>query len=370
MKKVLILGSTGSIGENALKVISSFPDKFKVVGLVASRNVNRIKEQIEKFRPEAVCLTNYDGKLESTRFFKGLAGLKELIDWLDFDVAISAISGSDGILPTYWLSLKGKRIALANKESLVCAGDFIVNSSSEIIPVDSEHSAIFQSLMAGRKDDVDEIILTASGGPFFGRKDLSSVTPEEALKHPNWDMGTKVTIDSATLMNKGLEVIEAYWLFRVPIEKIRVVIHPESIVHSMVKFKDKSFISQLGKPDMRIPIAYALSFPERLPLDSDLEVNFSGKKLTFHDPDTKTFRCLSLAYESFERGYPFPIVLNAADEVAVRLFLEGKIKFTQIPEIIERTLERANFVKPSTIDDVIKINENSLRLAEEIARCL
>ncbi len=371
MKRILILGSTGSIGESTLDVVRSFRDRFEVVGLVASRNIERIREQVREFRPEAVCLTNYSGEeISNVKFYKGFEGLKELIDSIDFEIVVSAISGSAGILPTYWSVLKGVRVALANKESLVCAGEFIVNSGSEIIPVDSEHSAIFQSLMAGKRADVEELILTASGGPFFGRKDLENVTPEEALRHPNWDMGKKVTVDSATLMNKGLEVIEAYWLFKVPIENIKVIIHPESIIHSMVKFKDKSFISQLGKPDMKIPIAYALSFPDRLPLGEDLELNFFGKRLSFYEPDTQTFRCLSLAYEAFRMGYPYPIVLNAADEVAVDFFLRGRIKFNQIPELIERTLEKSSFKKPESVDDVIRISKESSELAEEIAKCL
>ena len=368
MKRVLILGSTGSIGESTLKVIKSFPDRFRVVGLVASKNIDRIREQSEEFRPEAVCLTNVgEFSLDGVKTYSGFDGLRELIETIDYDVAVSAISGSAGILPTYWVARKGGRLAVANKESLVCAGKFIVGQAAEVIPVDSEHSAIFQCLSAGRREEVKEIVLTASGGPFLNRENLDDVKPEEALKHPNWEMGRKVTVDSSTLMNKGLEVIEAYWLFSFPVDMIKVVIHPESIVHSMVKFRDNSVISQLGKPDMRIPIGYALSYPDRLPLGDELDLDLYGRKLTFYRPDFERFRCLSLAYESLRMGYPYPIVLNAADEVAVELFLSGKLGFLQIPELIERTLERVNFPPPETVEDVLKIDEESRRIAEEIA---
>ncbi|MEO2068801.1 MAG: 1-deoxy-D-xylulose-5-phosphate reductoisomerase [Desulfurobacteriaceae bacterium] len=369
MKEVLILGSTGSIGENALSVISRFPEKFKVKALVAGKNVRKLKEQALKFKPTAVCLVesneefSFDGK-----FYKGLDGLKELIEEVDFDVCISAITGASGILPTYWASLKGKRIALANKESLVCAGQFIVEVAKEIIPVDSEHSALFQCLVKEKKENVKELILTASGGPFRDREDLENVTPSEALKHPNWSMGQKVTIDSATLMNKGLEVIEAYWLFGIPLEKIKVVIHPQSIVHSLVKFIDNSCLAQLGVPDMKIPIAYALSYPERLPLDiPQLNLDLKGE-LTFFEPDLKKFPSLKLAYESLKLGYPYPIVLNAADEVAVSLFLNGKIKFTDIPRLIEKTLEKSNFSKPISVEEVVKIDQEAKRLALELSK--
>ena len=358
-KKVLILGSTGSIGENTLKVIEKFPERFKVVGLVAGSNREKLQEQKEKFNVERTALYSE----------AGLEGIKKLIDETVFDVAVCAISGSAGILPTYWAAKKGKRLALANKESLVCAGNFITEVAKEIIPVDSEHSAIFQCLVGEKKDEVEEIILTASGGAFLNRENLEEVKPEEALKHPNWDMGKKVTVDSSTLMNKGLEVIEAYWLFGLPVERIKVVIHPQSIVHSLVRFRDNSLKAQLGVPDMRIPIAYALSYPERLLLKGEeLRLNLFGLNLTFLEPDTKRFPCLRLAYESLKMGYPYPIVLNAADEVAVELFLEGKIKFTEIPKLIEETLSRADFKPPKDIYEVAEIDRRAKELSLEVFR--
>jgi len=372
MKRVLILGSTGSIGQNTLKVIGAFPERFKVVGLVAGTKREELLAQAEKFRPEAVAL--YEGELPDNLPFKtysGLSGIRELIEDVDFDICVAAISGSAGILPTYWAARKGGRLALANKEALVCAGKFVKGVAREIIPVDSEHSAIFQCLKGEELKEVKEIILTASGGPFREREELDGVKPEEALKHPNWEMGKKVTVDSATLMNKGLEVIEAYWLFGLPLERIKVVIHPQSIVHSMVRFRDGSVISQMGAPDMKIPIAYALSHPERLPLlDSfpSCEIDFFGLELTFHEPDTERFPCLELAYESLKRGYPYPIVLNAADEIAVELFLEGKIKFTQIPLLIEEVLNSSNFPPPGSVEEVVEIDKRARELARKVAQ--
>jgi len=358
-KKVLILGSTGSIGENTLKVVEQFPQRFKVVGLVAGSNREKLQKQKERFGVERTALFSE----------AGLEGIKRLIEETDFDIAVCAISGSAGILPTYWAAEKGKRLALANKESLVCAGKFITETASEIIPVDSEHSAIFQCLVGERKEEVEEIILTASGGAFLNRENLEEVKPEEALKHPNWEMGKKVTVDSSTLMNKGLEVIEAYWLFGFPVERIKVVIHPQSIVHSLVRFRDNSVKAQLGVPDMRIPIAYALSYPERLPLKGEeLRLNLFGLNLTFLEPDTERFPCLRLAYESLKIGYPYPIVLNAADEVAVELFLKGKIKFTEIPQLIEETLSRANFKPPKDIYEVSEIDRRARELSLEVFR--
>ncbi len=361
-KRVLILGSTGSIGKNALKVLENFRDRFKVVGLAARNNVNEMLFQVERFKPEAVYMFN--GKLNAD--VKTYGNLRSFIDDIDFDICISAISGSDGILPTYWASRKAKRLAIANKESLVCAGNFIMNSPSEIIPVDSEHSAIFQCLQGNREKDLSNLILTASGGPFWSRKDLNGVTVEEALNHPNWKMGKKVTIDSATMMNKGLEVIEAHWLFGVEPDRIEVLIHPQSIVHSMVRFMDGSVISQMAIPDMRIPIAYALSYPNRLPLKLP-SLNLSGRSLTFEKPDISKFKCLGLAYKALKAGYPYPIVLNAADEVAVNLFLNGKIGFADIPSIVEETLSKTDLGKPSSIEDVVEINTESKGIASEVA---
>ncbi|SMP18747.1 1-deoxy-D-xylulose 5-phosphate reductoisomerase [Desulfurobacterium pacificum] len=369
MKKVLILGSTGSIGENTLKVIEQFPEKFQVVGLVAGSNENKLLRQAEKFSPKAIALfNNFSSKPKNVKTYEGLEGIKKLIEEIDFDIAVSAITGSAGIMPTYWCACKGARIALANKESLVCAGKFIKEKAKEIIPVDSEHSAIFQCLQGEKKENVKEIILTASGGPFRNRENLESVTVEEALNHPNWSMGKKVTIDSATLMNKGLEVIEAFWLFELPSEKIKTVIHPQSIVHSLVKFIDNSVIAQMGTADMKIPIAYALSYPDRLPLPfPELNLNLYGLNLEFEEPNTEKFPCLRLAYESLKAGYPYPIVLNAADEVAVELFLNKKIKFIHIPAIIEETLNRFNAPPPFSIEEVTEIDRRAKELAKKVA---
>ncbi len=376
MKRVLLLGSTGSIGKSTLQVIDAFPDRFKVVGLVAGTKGEELLAQALKFKPQAVAL--FKGELPSNLPFKtysGLEGIRELIESLEFDVCVAAISGSAGILPTYWAAKKGGRLALANKEALVCAGSFVKEVAREIVPVDSEHSAIFQSLKGDLKgeriEEVEEIILTASGGPFREREDLDSVKPHEALKHPNWEMGKKVTVDSATLMNKGLEVIEAYWLFGLDLDRIKVVIHPQSIVHSMVKFQDGSVMAQMGTPDMKIPIAYALSHPERLPLLEkfpSVNLNFFDLNLTFLKPDTKRFPCLELAYESLRRGYPYPILLNAADEVAVILFLEGRIKFTQIPLLIREVLEASDFPPPKSVEEVVEIDQRARELARRVAK--
>ncbi|WP_457679108.1 1-deoxy-D-xylulose-5-phosphate reductoisomerase [Thermovibrio sp.] len=369
MKRVLILGSTGSIGRNALEVIRRFKEEFKVVGLVAGRNASLLLKQALEFKPEGVAL--FEGKVEGVKLFKGLEGIKRLIEEVEYDICIAAISGADGILPTYWAAKKGGRLALANKESLVCGGKFIKEVAREIIPVDSEHSAIFQCLNGEKRESLEEVILTASGGPFWKRRDLKGITPKEALNHPNWKMGKKITIDSATLMNKGLEVIEAYWLFELPAEKIKVVIHPQSIVHSLVRFKDGSILSQMGAPDMKVPIAYALSYPRRLPLlkeFKELYLNLYNLKLEFYEPDYQKFPCLKLAYEALKVGYPYPIVLNAADEVAVELFLKGKLEFTEIPRLISETLEKANFKEPKTIEEVVEIDLKARETAREVYR--
>ncbi len=372
MRRVLILGSTGSIGKNALRVIELFKEEFKVVGLVAGRNKEELLKQAVKFKPEAVAL--FEGEFPKELPFKtyvGLKGIENLIKELDFDLCLAAISGSSGILPTYWASKKAERLALANKEALVCAGKFIKETAREIIPVDSEHSAIFQALKGGEREEVKRIILTASGGPFWNRENLEEVKPEEALKHPNWKMGKKITVDSATLMNKGLEVIEAYWLFEVPPEKIEVVIHPQSIVHSLVEFQDGSLISQMGVADMKIPIAYALSYPKRLPLtarEENLSLSLFGLKLEFYEPDLEKFPCLKLAYKALKEGSYYPTVLNGADEVAVELFLKGQIKFTDIPKLIEETLNLSDFKEPKEIEEVIEIDRKAKEKALEIAK--
>lgn len=353
MKKILVLGSTGSIGINSLNVIRDFPDKFKVSVLTVNTKIDLLEEQIEEFRPECVVVKE-EGPAEILR--KRLRGKAEVLGGIEglctaardyeYDVFIGAMVGSAGLAPTIEAIKRGKRIALANKETLVVAGELVTKLSgecgAEILPVDSEHSAIFQCLVGEGSDRIEKILLTASGGPFLNKKkeDLLNVTVEEALNHPNWKMGNKITIDSASMMNKGLEVIEAKWLFNTGQEKIEVVIHPQSIVHSMVQFVDGSIKAQMGLPDMKLPIQYALTYPERL------NNNFTRTNLTeigqlnFYEPDLDKFECLRLAYSALEAGGNAPCILNAANEIAVDKFLNGVIKFSRIPYIINKSLEK------------------------------
>ncbi|PKN28078.1 MAG: 1-deoxy-D-xylulose-5-phosphate reductoisomerase [Deltaproteobacteria bacterium HGW-Deltaproteobacteria-21] len=354
MKKILILGSTGSIGLNALKVIEGRPDEYAVVGLAAGRNVDLLLRQIERFRPKAVALQEKEGAAavaerlsgnHKPEVYFGPEGFKRLALWDEPDTVVSAMAGSAGFLPTYTAIEAGKRIALANKETMVMAGSLVMDCAkrrgTSILPVDSEHNAIFQSLVGHPREDLRRVIITASGGPFreMSLEEMASVTPESALKHPNWKMGRKITIDSATLMNKGLEAIEARWLFDLRIDQISILIHPQSIVHSMVEYKDGSIIAQMGVPDMMTPISYALSFPRHFetflpPLKLD-EVG----PLSFSKPDQTKFKCLGLAFRAVEIGGSMPAVLNAANEVAVDLFLERRIGFLQIPVLVEQVME-------------------------------
>lgn len=379
MKKVLILGSTGSIGVNSLNVIREHPDKFKVVGLTTNSNIDLLEEQIKEFNPTIVAVRDrFNAKELSKRFnnsteiLSGDEGILSATKNSDYDILIGAMVGFSGLLPTIEAIKKGKRIALANKETLVVAGEIVTalvaECNAEIIPVDSEHSAIYQCLIGENLKEVEKIFLTASGGPFL-HKDKSffeTATVAEALNHPNWKMGSKITIDSATMMNKGLEVIEAHWLFGLPPEKIEVVIHPQSIIHSMVQFVDGSIKAQLGLPDMKLPIQYALSFPERL------ENNFERtnlpliKNFTFIEPDFDKFECLKLAYKSLQQGGNSPCILNAANEIAVEKFLSGKIRFSDIAFIIKEALERINHQTNPSLDEIIQwdrltrnfVNEN------------
>jgi 1-deoxy-D-xylulose-5-phosphate reductoisomerase len=355
VKRIAILGSTGSIGCNTLDVISRFPDRFKVVALSAGEKVDALAEQVRRFRPDLVSLATESAaeKLKAacpqttTQIYWGVEGLIRVATHPTADMVVSAIVGSAGLIPTLAAIKAGKNVALANKETLVMAGELVTSEARKnnvrIVPVDSEHSAIFQVLQGSRREDIKRVILTASGGPFLRkpRESLERVTPQDALKHPNWIMGAKITLDSATLMNKGLEVIEAHWLFDIPVFQIEVVIHPQSIIHSLVEFTDGSVLSQMGRPDMRVPIAYSLSYPERLdlPLPS-LDLIGMGN-LTFEAPDLKSFPCLSFAYEALEEGGTMPAVLNAANEVAVHAFMEGRIGFLDISEVIRETLKMA-----------------------------
>ena len=353
MKNVTILGSTGSIGVNALDVIRANPSLFRVIALAAGRNVDLLKDQIEEFRPRVVSVIDegHARKLKAmlpsspgTEILSGDEGYREVAAVREANTVLSAMVGAAGLLPTIEAIEAGKDIALANKETMVMAGNIIVEKASEkgikILPVDSEHGAIFQCLVGHRRKDIRRIILTASGGPFLhlSREELRGVKPAQALKHPNWQMGGKITIDSASLMNKGLEVIEAKWFFDVPIERIQVHIHPQSVVHSLVEYIDGSVIAGLGVPDMKIPIAYALSFPERIDRpEPSLDLVKIGA-LEFLEPDFERFPSLKLAYDAGKIGGTMPAVLNAANEVVVEAFREEKVKFTDMPEIIERVL--------------------------------
>ena len=368
MKRIAILGSTGSIGVNALDIIRRNPSRFKVVALSAGRNTHLLKDQIEEFLPKiasviddqhAMQLSDILGRSNGTAVRFGTEGYREVAAIGEADMVISAMAGSAGLIPTLEAIAAGKDIALANKETMVMAGNLVLRMAKEkgvaILPVDSEHSAIFQCLVGHRHQDIRRIILTASGGPFLkmSQKELSHVKPAQALKHPNWEMGKKITIDSASMMNKGLEVIEAKWLFNIDYDDIHVQIHPQSIIHSMVEYIDGSVVAQLGCPDMRIPIAYALSYPERFqcpapPLDL-LKVG----TLEFIKPDFDKFPNLRMAYETGRTGGTMPAVLNGANEMAVEAFLEEKIGFTDMTAVIEKTIANHQCNISPTIDDIL-----------------
>ena len=353
MKNLSILGSTGSIGVNALKVARAHPEKYRVIALSAGRNIDLLLDQIETFKPKAVAVLNeslaVDLKKKLTgRFLPeilfGPEGFKHLVTMDSVDTIISAITGAAGLMPTYEGIKAGKNIALANKETMVMAGPLIMREAEKqgvsISPIDSEHSAILQSLQGHKREDLNRIILTASGGPFrnLSLEKMAHVNAAQALKHPNWEMGPKITIDSATMMNKGLEVIEAKWLFDLEMEQIDVLIHPQSIVHSMVEYKDGSIISQMGVPDMMIPIAYALSYPRHIKTGlPPLELEKVGP-LSFEKPDLKRFKCLALALKAAAAGGSMPAVLNGANEIAVDAFLKEKIGFLDISKLIEQTM--------------------------------
>ncbi len=379
-KKISVLGSTGSIGRNTLDVISRFPDRFQVIALAAGENINLLAEQAWKFKPRLISCKNENlaQKLKAlappeVEILYGREGAVACAVHPEAELVVSALVGAIGLLPTYEAVKQGKDVALANKETLVMAGPLVKAEAKrqgvKILPVDSEHSAIFQALKAGRKEEVSRLILTASGGPFRDRakEELARVTVEEALKHPNWQMGAKITIDSATLMNKGLEVIEAHFLFDIPPEKIEVKIHPQSIVHSLVEFIDGSVIAHLGIPDMRIPIAYALSYPERLPLGLPPLDLVAASPLTFEEPDLEKFPCLKLAYEVLAEGGTAPAILNAANEVAVEAFLSGRLRFDLIPSLVEETLAACPKKEINSLEDVLEADILARIKAQEIA---
>ncbi len=368
MKRLAILGSTGSIGANTLDIVRQFPDRFEVVSLSAGVNTQLLKEQILRFRPKLVSVLNKDlsealrRELSSVsvEIVHGVEGLIHVATHPEVDQVVSAIVGAVGLIPTLSAIKTGKAIALANKEALVMAGKIVMEEAKrnhvQILPVDSEHSAIFQALLGHQKEDVHRLILTASGGPFLHLPPakLQEVTVKEALNHPHWEMGKKITIDSASLMNKGLEVIEARWLFDIPTEKIAVQIHPQSVVHSMVEYIDGSIVAQMGIADMRIPISYALSFPHRLPLNLPRLDLFQKGGLTFLPPDLERFPCLKLAYRSMEIGETMPAILNAANEIAVNAFLGGSLKFTEVPLLIQRVMEEHDIKSIRTVEDILR----------------
>jgi 1-deoxy-D-xylulose-5-phosphate reductoisomerase len=371
MKKIAILGSTGSIGLNTLEVIARSPEDYSAIALTAGRNVDLLTKQIEKFRPACAAVLEEDlaeilkarlDKSYDTEVFSGTEGFVHLATLQEVDTVVSAMTGAAGLLPTYAAIEAGKNIALANKETLVMAGPLIMDGANRqkitILPIDSEHSAILQSLQGHPREDVRRIILTASGGPFrnFSFEDMEKVTPGQALNHPTWNMGKKISIDSATLMNKGLEAIEAKWFFDLRMDQISIVIHPQSIIHSMVEYRDGSIIAQMGIPHMITPISYALSYPRHIenhlvPLQLD-EIG----TLTFQKPDLKRFPCLDLALQAGEIGESMPAVMNGANEIAVDAFLNDKISFLQIPMLIKRTME-AHRISP--IDSVEKVMETN-----------
>ncbi len=379
-KRIAILGSTGSIGVQALEVISNNPDLFEVDVLTANSSTELLIAQAKQFEPNIVIIadeTKYNEISEALRslpikVFAGADSIAQVVESSEIDIVLTAMVGYAGLLPTINAIKAGKTIALANKETLVVAGELIkdlaLQYNAQIIPVDSEHSAIFQCLVGETNNNIEKIILTASGGPFRGKDKnfLAKVTKEQALKHPNWTMGNKITIDSATLMNKGLEVIEAKWLFDIKPEQIDVIVHPQSIVHSLVQFEDSSLKAQLGLPDMKLPIQYAFGFPERIKNKFDRFSFLDYPELTFEQPDKENFTCLQIAFDALDKGGNTACVMNAANEVLVDAFLNNKVGFLQISEFIQETITKSNFIAKPSLNDYI----NSDKLAREITQNL
>ena len=384
MKELAILGSTGSIGTQTLDVIRAYPDRYSVYAICANRSVDKLVEQAREFHPEVVCIADeslyetlshqlsaisYQGKI-----WAGADAIAEVVTMPSIDIVVAAMVGYAGLRPTIEAIKAGKTIALANKETLVVAGEIICDLAQQyhtpILPVDSEHSAIFQSLVGEDRSEIEKILLTASGGPFrtFSLEQMKTVTATDALKHPNWSMGDKITIDSASMMNKGFEVIEAKWLFGVPVEKIQVLVHPQSIVHSAVQFTDGAIKAQLGAPDMRLPIQYALSFPERLASDFPRADLFALKNLTFEEPDLTRFPNLRLAYEAMQKGGNMPCVLNAANEVVNLAFRKGQCGFLQMSEVISKTMSQTTFITKPTYEDYVATDAEARRMAEEMLK--
>ncbi|BFU96308.1 MAG: 1-deoxy-D-xylulose 5-phosphate reductoisomerase [Nitrospira sp.] len=384
MKTIVILGSTGSIGTNTLDIVSRFPDQFRVAGLTAGNNDDMLDDQIRRYKPRVVALANEAAAARlrrrcadvSVEILSGQDGLTQVAALQEAELVVSAIVGGAGLVPTLAAIRSGKHIALANKEPMVMAGQLMQEEARrhkvKIFPVDSEHSAIFQSLEGHRIEDVRRLILTASGGALWTltKEQLQEVTPEQALQHPNWKMGAKITIDSATLMNKGLEVVEARWLFDIPESRIDVLVHRESIIHSLVEYGDRSMIAQLGLPDMRTPISYAMRYPERLALDlPSLDLTEVGR-LSFCKPDHDRFPCLRLGYESLRIGGTMPAAMNAANEIAVEAFLNGGIKFPAIADIIRQTMDAHQRREVDTIEAALEADRWAREKAESLAGSL
>lgn len=375
MQKIAIFGSTGSIGTTTLKIVEENPDLFSTNTLVAGRNVQKLEKQIRQFNPKHVYIIDKEdaimlkNKFPDLDVYFGETGMKQISKLQDSDIAVSALVGIAGLEPTYNMIQNTKKVALANKEVLVAGGELIMELAKEcctkLLTVDSEHSAIMQCLNGEKDNPIDKILLTASGGPFFDKEITDTITPEQALNHPTWKMGPKVTIDSSTMMNKGFEVIEARWLFDVSPENIEVVVHRQSLVHSMVQFKDGTIMANIGPKDMQIPIAYALNFPNRLSnLIQKLDL-FEVKGLYFERPDMNKFKCLKLAFDAIKAGHSYQVVLNAANEVAVAAFLDGKIKYTDIPKTIEEALEQHSGTRLYSVDDILQLdNETRIKVAK------
>ena len=372
IRNLAILGSTGSIGRQTLEVVRAFPDRFRIIGLAAGKNFELLSYQVKEFKPRSVYFQDREAPAKPDNECEFMTP-EEIARHPEVDAVVIAISGTSGLLPTLAAVKSGKKVALANKESLVMAGEIIIKEAklnkAEILPVDSEHSAIWQCLN-GEEQKPAQLVLTASGGPFrrLPAAKLNRATPQQALKHPSWQMGQKVTIDSATLMNKGLEVIEAHWLFDFPFESIRVLIHPESIIHSLVEFADGSVKAQLSYPDMRLPIQYALSYPERWLNPKLPRVNWDSlSSLTFEQPDRNRFPCLKIAVEAGRKGGTYPAVLCGADEVAVELFLSGRIKFTDIARLVTGALEQHQSVAHPTLEEILDADTWAREKVSQIA---
>lgn len=368
MKRIAVLGSTGSIGTQTLEIVRAYKEELEVTALAAGSNVEKLEEQIREFHPSLAVLWSEEAAKElkertsdlEVEIACGMEGMLQLAVQPQADILVTAVVGMIGIRPTIAAIREKKTIALANKETLVTAGHIIMPLAKQmgvpILPVDSEHSAIFQSLQGAKRSELSQIILTASGGPFRGKKraELADMTVQDALKHPNWSMGRKITIDSATLVNKGLEVMEAKWLFDVELDRIQVVVHPQSILHSAVEYVDGGIIGQLGMPDMKLPIQYALFYPDRKPMDTKRVDFYSLGQMTFEKPDLETFTGLKLAYQAAEEGGSMPTVFNAANEMAVSLFLDRKIKFLQIPELIQASMEHHKKVEAPDVEEILQ----------------